>query len=79
MIIMNLNFQISEIYYDLVKAFNFSEANRLVSHCENNLEINLKSDIKLFFELIYKFLKNKHEFFCEYLNNSLVSEFIQSL
>ena len=76
---MNLDFQISETYHDLAEAFNFSEADKLLSHYEDNLEINLKSDMKSFFKSVYKFLKNKHEVFYKYLNNNLVSNFVQSL
>ena len=78
-IIMNLDLQISEIYYNLVKAFNSFKADRLLFYYENNLEINLKLDAKLFFELFYKLLKNEYESLYKYLNNSLMSEFIQLL
>src|SRR5438034_10942134 len=74
MIIMNLNFQISEIYHNLTETFNSLKADKLVSHHKNNLEINLKSDIKSFFKSVYKFSENEHESFHKYLNSSLVSE-----
>ena len=76
MMIMNLDFQISETYCDLAEAFNFSEADRLVSYYEDNLEINLKSDIKSFFKSVYKLSENEHESLYKYLNNNLTSEFI---
>ena len=78
MMIMNLDFQISKIYYNLIKAFNSSEADRLFSYHENDLEIDLKSDMKSFFESVYKLSENECESFHEYLNSSLISEFIQS-
>ncbi len=76
MMIMNLNLQISKIYYDLVKAFNSSEANKLVSYYEDDLEINFELNMKLFFKLVYKLSENEHESLYEYLDSSLVSEFI---
>ena len=53
MTIINLNFQIPETYHNLVKAFNFSEVNKLPPHYKNNLEINLKPGIKSFFKFLY--------------------------
>ena len=62
-----------------MKAFNFFEVNRLPPHREDNLEINLKSGIKPFFEPVYKLLKNKRESLYKYLDSNLASEFIQLL
>ena len=73
---MNLDLQISEIYYNLVEAFNSPEINRLFSYYKDNLEINLESDTKSSFRLVYKFSENKYEFLYKYLNSSLVSRFI---
>jgi hypothetical protein len=78
-IIINLDLQISEIYYNLAEAFNSSKADKLLSYYKDNLEINLKSDTKLFFKLLYKFSENEYESLYKYLNNSLTSEFIQLL
>ena len=74
--IINLNLQIPEIYHDLMKAFNFLKANKLSLHHEDNLRINLKSGMKLFFKSLYQLLRNKLESLCEYLNSSLISGFI---
>ena len=41
---MNLDFQISETYCDLVKAFNFSEIDRLVFHHKDDLKIDSEFD-----------------------------------
>ena len=78
MTIMNLNLQIFKTYYNLMKAFNFSEADKLVSHHKNDLEISLKSNIKSFFESVYKFSENEHETLHKYLNSNLTSNFVQS-
>jgi hypothetical protein len=76
--IMNLDLQISETYHNLAEAFNSPEADRLLSHCEDDLEIDLKSDMKSFFEPVYKLSENECESLHKYLNSSLVSGFIQS-
>ncbi len=52
-IIMNINLQISETYCNLAEAFSFTKTVELSFYHKNDLEIDLKSDVKLFFESVY--------------------------
>ena len=75
---MNLDLQISETYHNLAEAFNSSEADKLVFHHKDDLEIDLKSDTKSFFRSVYKLSENECETLHKYLNSSLMSDFVQS-
>lgn len=63
-------------YYFYTKVFLFLKLYKLFSHYIYNYVINLKPEIKLNYELLYKMLRDKLLVLKKYLEDNLYKRFI---
>ena len=70
---------ISEKYHDLINMFEKKKADKFTSYQEEyNIKINLKSDKMSNFESLYNMSWEELQVLCEYFDEQLAKEFIQS-
>jgi hypothetical protein len=76
LLIMDIQLQILEAYYDLAEAFSLNKAWELPLYHEDDLAINIKPKAQLSLRPIYKMFKLEKEALCKYIWEYLIYGFI---